>query len=180
MELETLLELEREKILGEWYDLIIRTYPPVTSEFLTKQGDQFRNPLGHAITESIGLIYDEIRSAMDTDRLLRALDGIIRIRAVQDFTPSEAVSFIFDLKPVIRRVMDAEARGGATPAELADLDSRIDRAALLTFEKYMICREKLHEIRNNEIKSRVAKMLQGVGPAADASEEERGAVCDEV
>ena len=32
--------------------------------------------------------------------------------------------------------------------------------ALLAFEKYMGCREKLHEIRNNEIKSRMAKLLQ--------------------
>jgi hypothetical protein len=180
MELETLLELERETILGEWCDLISRTYPPVTSEFLTKQGDQFRNPLGHAIVESAGRIYDEIRSAMDTDRLLRALDGIIRIRAVQNFTPSKAVSFIFDLKPVIRRVMDAEAQGGATPADLVDIDSRIDRVALLAFEKYMICREKLFEIRNNELKNRVARVMQGVGPVADTSEEERGTVCDEV
>ena len=41
-----------------------------------------------------------------------ALDGIIRIRSIQDFTPSEAVGFIFDLKTVIRGVVDAEGRGG--------------------------------------------------------------------
>jgi len=179
MDLETLLERKRETILGEWYNLIIKTYSPVTSEFLTKQRDQFRNPLGHAISESIGRIYDEIRSAMDTDRLLNALDGIIRVRSVQDFAPSEAVSFIFDLKPVIRQVMEAESKGQGTLSESVDIDSRIDRVALLAFEKYMTCREKLHEIRNNEIKRRTAKLLRGADAETDESAEERGTVCGE-
>jgi hypothetical protein len=178
MELETLLELKREAILGAWRDLIIKTYPPETSEFLGNQGDPFRNPLGHAISESIGRIYDEIRSSMDSDQLLRALDGIIRIRSVQDFTASEAVSFIFDLKPVIRQVVDAELPGSGRLGELTDLDSKIDRVALLAFEKYMTCREKLHEIRNNEIKSRTAKLLQSAGGGSAASPEDAGAVSD--
>ena len=39
MELETLLELKRETILGAWCDLVIKTYPPATSELLSKSGD---------------------------------------------------------------------------------------------------------------------------------------------
>jgi hypothetical protein len=178
MQLETLLELKRETILGAWCDLIIKTYPPEASEFLGNRGDPFRNPLGHAISESIGRIYDEIRSAMDADELLRALDGIIRIRSVQEFTASEAVSFVFDLKPVIRQVVDAELSGPDTMGELTSLDSRIDRVALLAFEKYMACREKLHEIRNNEIKNRMAKLLQAADKGPAGSPEETGAACE--
>ena len=108
MELATLLEQNRETILGRWFDLIAGTYPEVTSAFLAKQKDQFRNPVGHAISQSIGPIYDQVLSAMDTDELLRALDGVIRIRSVQDFTPSEAVVFIFQLKTAIREVWTLE------------------------------------------------------------------------
>ena len=71
MELATLLEQNRETILGKWFDLIAGTYPEVTSEFLAKQKDQFRNPVGHAISRSIGPIFDQVVSAMDTDELLR-------------------------------------------------------------------------------------------------------------
>ena len=115
---------------------------------------------------------------MDEDELLRALDGIIRIRSVQEFTASEAVSFVFDLRPVIRQVVDAELPGSDTLGELASLDSRIDRVALLAFEKYVACREKLHEIRNNEIKNRMAKLLQATDERSAASPKEPGAVCD--
>jgi hypothetical protein len=37
------------------------------------------------------------------DTVSTFLDGIVRIRAVQNFAPSEAVAFIFHLKKVIRR-----------------------------------------------------------------------------
>jgi hypothetical protein len=50
--------------------------------------------------------------------------------------------------------------------------------ALLAFEKYMGCREKLHEIRNNEIKSRMAKLLQAADGGSAGSPKETGAVCD--
>jgi hypothetical protein len=143
MGLAALLEGNRDTILGKWFDLIIATYPRVTSEFLAKQNDRFRNPVGHAISESIGPIYDQVVSTMDAGEILRALDGIIRIRSVQDLTPSEAVAFVCQQSQ-----------------EFAELESRVDRVALLAFEKYTECREKLHEVRSNEIKSRTMKLLE--------------------
>jgi hypothetical protein len=112
---------------------------------------------------------------MDTDELLHALDGVIRIRTVQDFTPSEAVAFIFELKAVIRDVMDAQIRQPEKWDDLVEFESRVDRVALLAFEKYTECREKLHEIRNNEIKSRALKLMERVNvkPAISQHEEER-------
>src|SRR3990172_1057176 len=98
MELASLLKEHREAILEKWFEQIIATYPEVGSSFLAKQKDRFRNPVGYAITESIGPIYDQVASRMDTDRLREALDGIIRIRSVQEFTPAEAIGFVFQLK----------------------------------------------------------------------------------
>ena len=160
MELKTLLEQKRETILGEWFDLIAGSYPQATSEFLAKQADRFRNPVGYAIGQSIGAIYDQIVSAMNRDELLHALDGIIRIRSVQDFSPSEAVAFVFQLKAVIRDVMDEQLRGSEKWDDLADLEARVDRVALLAFEKYMECREKLHEIRNKQSESRTTRLRE--------------------
>ena len=180
MELATLLERKRKAILGQWIQLVIETYPPATSNLLGKQGDQFLNPVGHAIAESLGRVYDQIQSGMDTDELMDALDRVIRIRSVQDFTPSEAVSFVFGLKAVIRDALDAEGGGGGALSELASLDSKIDRVSLLAFEKYMACREKLHEIRNNEIKKRMAELSRGMNVGVAASTEEKQSICDEV
>jgi hypothetical protein len=62
---------------------------------------------------------------------------------------------------------------------LASLDSKIDRVALLAFEKYMTCREKLHEIRNNEMKKRMVEFSQTRNAGAAAAAEEKQSICDE-
>jgi hypothetical protein len=174
MELAALLKENREAILARWFQLIAETYPEVTSEFLVKQKDRFRNPVGYAITQSIGPIYDQVVSAMDGDQVLDALDGIIRIRSVQDFTPTETVAFVFQLKDVIRTVVDGRIQGTEKWDGLRELESRIDRIALLAFEKYTECRENLHRVRNREIESRASRVLGRVTakPAASRREEE--------
>jgi hypothetical protein len=174
MELATLLEKNREAILARWFSLIARTYPRATSQFLATQKDQFRNPVGHALSQSIREIFDQVVSTMDSDELVRALDGIIRIRSVQDFAPSEALAFTFQLKTVIREILDAQLPGAGNRREFAAIESRIDRVALLAFDKYMECREKLHDIRKKQIESTTIKLLQRVGgnPAISRHQED--------
>ena len=179
MELATVLQEWRETILGKWFELIAASYPEVTSKFLAKQKDRFRNPVGYAITRSIGPIYDQVASAMDTDQLREALDGIIRIRSVQDFSPAEAVAFVFQLKGVIREVVDEQPEWPKRWSQLADLDSRIDRVALLAFEKYTECREQLHRVRNREIESRAQMVLERVRVNPAISLDEQGPTDDD-
>lgn len=159
MELVTLLQQNREKILGQWTELVISTYPAITSQFLAKQKDRFQNPVGHTIEQGLEAVYDEIVSTMDTERLSQALDGMVRIRAVQDFTPSQAVKFVFELKAVIRRVVHDAPEGLDNPYLLGDIEMRVDRVALLAFDKYTECREQLHKVRTDEIKSQTMKLL---------------------
>ena len=160
MELAADLEKNREAVLEMWFEAIVRTYPQQTSQFLASQKDRFQNPMGYAIKRSIGPVYDQIATAMDTDALYEALDSVIRIRSVQEFTPSEAVSFVFQLKSIIRDVFGERARELEQAGGLADLDERIDRVAMVAFDKYMECRQKLFEIRTNEIRRQSDKLLE--------------------
>jgi hypothetical protein len=179
MELAKLLESKRKAILGQWIQLVIETYPSATANLLGKQQDPFRNPVGHAISEGLGRALDQIRTSMDRDVLLEALDGIIRIRSIQDFTPTEAVSFVFGLKAITRAAIGADGQTDAMSADLVDFDSRVDQVALLAFEKYTACREKLYEIKVSEIKKRMIERLHASSTGAPASIEERRTVCDE-
>lgn len=168
--LANLLERNREAIVGKWFEFIIKTYPRETSQFLAKQKDRFRNPVGHAISENIGPIFDEVVSGMDKDVLRDALDGIIRIRSVQDFTPSEALAFIFELKNVIRTVLSVRDSDAEHLEQMAEIDSRIDRVAMIAFDKYTQCREQLHEIKTNEIRKRSMRLLDRVNLRPVASQ----------
>jgi hypothetical protein len=73
-----------------------------------------------------------------------AVEEIVRLRAVQDCSATDAVSFVFALRQIVRE-HHAEA-------EFADMERRIDQLALLTFDQYTKCREDLALVRINEAK----------------------------
>ena len=93
-------------------------------------------------------------------------NSIIRIRSIQDFTASQAVAFTFKLKDVIREELAGKMQGRPADAqsrlreELHAFETRIDELSLLAFDVYMKCREKLYEIRTNEIKKRSRKAFE--------------------
>jgi hypothetical protein len=78
---------------------------------------------------------------------------MIRIRAVQDFLPSKAIGFVFLLKRVIQEELGREVRERGLGEELLDFERQIDDLALLAFDVYMQCREKIFEVRIREVKA---------------------------
>jgi hypothetical protein len=132
-----------EPILEQWIARTIECYPAEVVPFLSGEGDRFRNPVGYTLQLSLTTLLEQLRGNMDAARIDPALDAIIRIRAVQDLTASQAVEFVFLLKPILREL-------AAEGDNQESLNERIDRLALMTFDKYMQCREQLAEIRVSE------------------------------
>jgi len=83
--------------------------------------------------------------------------------ALQDIPPSQALAFVFYLKQVIRDELAEELKDLTLAPEMADLESRIDGLALLGFDGYMQRREKLCELKVNEVKARVSGLLRRAG-----------------
>jgi len=173
MNLKDVLSEKRSAILKRWFDVIVETYPAETATFLKNQKDRFANPVAAAVSHGIENIFDELLQGADTERVSPFLDNIIRIRAVQDFTPSGALAFIFLLKKVIREELGSEADKAPILGEMITLESRIDDLALLSFNIYMQCREKLYDIRANEVKSRTFRLLQRANLICDIQDQEQ-------
>lgn len=159
MKLGGILSDNKSAILGRWFEAVLETYPADTSRFLRTQKNRFANPVGQTIAEGLEQIFDRLMSG-DTDTVVPFLDNIIRIRAVQDFTPSKAVSFIFSLKQVVREELARTKTGAVPEADLAEFESAVDRLALLAFDIFMQCREKLYEIKANEVRNMTYRLLQ--------------------
>ncbi len=171
MNLKEVLSEKKPSILKRWFDVILETYPADTAKFLKTQRNPFANPVGSTISKGIENIFDELLEGGDRDRLDPFLDNIIRIRAVQDFTPAQALAFIFLLKKVIRDELDKEMCGQLSD-ELSAFESKIDDLALLSFDIYMKCREKLYDIKANEVKSRTFRLLQRAKLITDTETDE--------
>ena len=163
MKLEKHLTQKKDLIVGRWLDLIFETYPADSQRFLRKQKDRFANPVGTTITKEIENLYDELIKGLEPERISALLDRIIRIRAVQDFSPSQALTFVFHLKKAIREGLQKEVLEDRLSEDLSAMESRIDDLALLAFDVYMNCREKLYEIKANEAKNQVSRLLKKAG-----------------
>jgi hypothetical protein len=170
MKLEKLLSEKGPAILDRWLKLILESYPADTQRFLKKQKDPFANPVRHTISKELENIYRELLKGVDRERVSPFLDRIIRIRAVQDFSPSQAIAFVFLLKQVIRGLLDKEIREHSLSDDLLALESQIDDLALVAFDVYMGCREKIYALSANEARNQVYRLLQKKGLMAEIPE----------
>jgi hypothetical protein len=72
---------------------------------------------------------------------------------VQDFPPSQALGFVFALKHLIRERLAKELKAdSALAGELFAIDNQIDALALIAFDVYESCRERIHHLKAEEIK----------------------------
>jgi len=163
MKLANLLTQKKSQIVNRWIKLLYDSYPAQTAIFLKKEKDKFDNPVGYRIARGLNEIFEALVQEMQTEQLLAALDEVIRIRALQDCSPSQALAFIFLLKNVVREELEEDLEQQNLAGELAELDSRIDGLALLGFDVYTRRREKLCDLRVNEVKNRVSGLMRKSG-----------------
>ena len=135
-----------DELVEQWFVQTLESYPHLASPFLASEKDPFRNPVGNALRSGMAILLQELRGNMDAANIAPALDKIVRIRAVQDFTPSEAVGFVFLVRSILL---------GTNPPRPAMIEAHIDQLALMAFDQYMKCREQIAEVRANEAGRRV-------------------------
>ena len=168
MKLVNLLEQKKSQIVARWITLLFDSYPPETAVFLKKEKDKFDNPIGYGISRGLTGLFETLVQEMETEQILAALDEIIRIRALQNCYPSQALAFIFLLKNVVREELAEELEKQDLTEELQELDSRIDGLSLLGFDVYTRRREKLQDMRINEVKNRVSGLMRKSGISIDS------------
>ncbi len=151
--LRELLINKKSSIVKNWTQLIFETYSKESTRFFELEKNQFSNPVGYTISNNIEKIFDELVGDNNFDRLRSLLSEIIKMRAIQDFSPSQAVEFIYQLKKVMRSELEMDINKENVINEYLEFESKIDRAALIAFDLYMEYREKVYQIRVNQIKS---------------------------
>jgi len=161
--LKDILLQHKEAILERWFCLIMETYPTDLSVLLKKEKDRFVNPVGSTFARGIETLFSEILHEWDDQKLSHPLEDIVKIRCVQDFSPSQGIGFVFLLKRAIQEVLAGKIQEKQILQEWLKFQSKIDQLVLLAFDIYMRCREKIYEIRVNEAraeKDRAFRLLE--------------------
>lgn len=157
MNAKELFRSKRESVLAKWHEHVLASYPQETSKFLGSKKDPFANPVGKRINQGLSGLLDLVleggEQAESKEEAIRFLDDIIRVRAVQEFAPGAAVRFLFELKNILFSECAQEADKLSADVDWREADKRIDALALAGLDAYVRCREKIFEIRVNELRN---------------------------
>lgn len=160
MNLEKYLSDKQSKLVENWIASVIATYPANSVKFFKDTKDPFANPVGSTIKRSIDLLFTQvIKKKMDPAAVSEAMDPIIRLRAVQEFTPSKAISFVFTIKHILRKELDKQLKDKSVDRFLSDVESNVDEMILIALDIYGKCREKIYLLRINQAKNSLKKLL---------------------
>ncbi|MBW2654188.1 MAG: RsbRD N-terminal domain-containing protein [Deltaproteobacteria bacterium] len=164
MDLKQILKKNKGAIVKEWFRATIDTYPAQSAKILGKDSNRFDNPVGAATHETIEDVFDLILGDFNQEMLEKALDPVIRIRAVQAFSASEAVSFVFALKEIGEKILDDSV--------IKKFDKLVDKIALASFNRLMKCKEDIFLLKATESKRRIHRAFERAGLVAELTEED--------
>ena len=149
-----IFQQNRQRWTEKWIDAVLETYSEDSGHFFKTAIDPFSNPVGVTIRSGLTELYDLIfASRFDPDAVRSVMGPVVKLRSVQEFTPSEALGFIYDLKKIIRS-------GSEDPAEeIRDVFSRIDQVMLIAFDLYMENKRTIYTLRANQARDNVRQLL---------------------
>ncbi len=172
MQLNKLLSQRKADVVKRWFDEVVNTYPGETAQFLKRQKNQFANPVGNTTHNGLDALFDVLLHGGDPEAINSFLDPIIRIRALQNFTPSQATSFILFLKKIVKEIFEKEITDPHMMEDFLDFASRVDDLCLMAFDIYSKCRETLYQIQANEMRNRTFRAFEKAGLVRDDPEED--------
>ncbi len=152
MQLQQFLIENKENILSKWRDLLFGAYHPESLPFFKKQKDRFANPIGFCIKQGLADLYSMLSEDSEKETLSSTVIQFLKLRAVQVDSPADAVSFIFGLKQI---VFDQCTKEEFSPTlhEWREFEIRLDNIAITIFNQFMESRERLFQVKINELRS---------------------------
>ena len=152
--LKEVLRAHENELLAGWFEQMMHAYPVEARKYFKKINSDFTNPVGANLYHSLEkLLHTLLSDAPDADTVNEHVHMILRIKAVQEVLPSQAVSFVPALKQVVEQVCGkALAEAGVPFQEWLDFYSDLDTVSLYAFDSYSESRELIYRMRLDQIR----------------------------
>jgi hypothetical protein len=163
MTLQDALKEKKPLIVQKWFEAALATYHEDARGAMRRTRAQFTNPVGFNIAQGLEGLFDALLQGMISDTISTFLDAIVRVRAVQNFAPSEALAFLLRIKQIVREELGSELSADrGMVEELIKFDGVADDLMLYAFDLYMGCREKIYDLKAQEARDMTFRLLQKV------------------
>jgi hypothetical protein len=170
---QALLRDKREVLAARWREIVVATYSPEAARFMTREADPFSNPVGHTLAKVVGECLDYLVSGGAVEDATALVGDAMRIRAVQSFSPSTAVGWLFQIKRIVREELGAAAFAPGRVEALLAFEARVDALVLSAFDAYLASREKLYEIKATELRRRSERVIEKLNERLSTRDQER-------
>jgi hypothetical protein len=150
MNLHELITARRSAIRVKWQKLILESYPANARDFFQNRKAHFQNPVGAALENQTATLLEALCLGLESVNDQALVEDWIKIRAVQNFTPAQALNFIPLLKLTLRETLGSDIHTEQLSLQMQNLETRLDGLLLTAFDRYMVAREKLYEIQAGE------------------------------
>jgi len=155
-------------IMDTWFEEMLKHYPPEAARLFKREKDPFANPVGHNLRAGMEGILDWFTQKKRDKDVSPFLDKVVRIWAVQDFSPSQAVSFLVTLKEIVLKQMKKNYQNHDLLWEnWHAFAQEADKLLLMAVDIYAACRERLYQIKVDEVNKRVFALLRQANMTVD-------------
>lgn len=161
MNLRQRLMEKKSSIVTTWRDAALVFPAGAGPDFLEKQRTLVVDAMGYGLEQGMGGLFEALLQGVILDDVSRFLDSMVRIRAASDFTASQSVAFIFEVKKVVRKELGNEALNDLQlQEELSVWDSVVDDLVLFAFNIYVRCRENVLDAKAKEESQKTLRLLK--------------------
>ena len=140
MNVQKIFREQRAVIVEGWINAGLFDLSP-SNDWLLRTKNDLTNPVGDATMKPPASLVTIAGEHVTPQKIKHALDRFVRLRAVQQYTPSQGLGVFFLMKPLLREHILPLCREKEDLAEYLDAESRLDSVTLLAFDLYSAARE---------------------------------------
>jgi len=162
-EIRAFIRDHRETVLFQWKKESMEMFPEQSRNVMQVKTDPFSNPIPHALGKGIEMLVGDLCED-EENNLEKGLANLGRLLGVQDMPPSQSLSFFFKLRPLVYKLASRKRSKSIFPDdELHELQLWVEQKMLRLFDQFMIHREKIYQMKGDEIKQRNYMLLRKSG-----------------
>lgn len=154
-------KVAEEKILLQWVGDFLKHHTLDSIGTSRTIDDEFLNPSGTLVQNvTKKLFHAFLGEDTQLEDIKKSLTDIIRLQAVQDLSPAQALLPFISLKQHIFLLVEKELNNQAAFLEYKEIIDRIDTVLLMAFDLFAQKKEELYRVRVKELKSAQSQILR--------------------
>ena len=104
--LAKLLATRRDAVVEAWWEKVLELYDERARNLLRRNEDPFTNPLRSTFVSAIERIVDSLAAGQDIDTARDAIREVVKLRAVQEVSPGEALDSFLVFRKALKEVAE--------------------------------------------------------------------------